>query len=156
MVSVLGLAVAAVLLVEPPPVPPPSPGVTLPPSASPQLAITHVQRPAGAIFEHRHDEGLVLRRVGLGVTIFGTVLAAGGLMAAFSNPCGHDGARGSNCEVDVRNAVALTMGVTALGALTAGITSMAVGHSIRKRQLASGLALNFNRGGGGLLFVVRF
>jgi len=139
------IALSVVLLgppsVEPPPVP----------------VVVHTQRPAGAIFDHRDDEGLVLRRVGLGVTIFGTVLAIGGVFAAYTNPCGHDGARGSNCEVDIRNAVALTMGVTALGALTAGITSMSIGHALRKRQLqASGLALRLDRGAAGLMFVGRF
>jgi hypothetical protein len=155
---VLDLVVTAVLLTEPPSdaTAIPAPAVVAPPSASPTLAVTRAPRPAGAIFEHRHDEGFVLRRVGLGVTIFGSVLAVGGVLAAYSNPCGHDGARGSNCEVDVRNSVALTMGVTALGVLTAGITSMAVGHALKKRQLASGFALRFDRGGGGLIFVTRF
>lgn len=139
------LAIGAVLLLEPPSVTPP-----------PVPVIVHAQRPAGAIFEHHDDEGLVLRRVGLGVTIFGTILGIGGAVAASTNPCGHDGARGSDCEVDIRNTVALTMGVTALGTLTAGITSMAIGHALRKRQQLSAVAFRFGPDGGGLTFTARF
>ena len=143
-VVLLGPPSQADAIAQPPPVSPPVP------------VVVHSQRPAGAIFDHRDDEGLVLRRVGLGVTIFGTVLAVGGLFAAYTNPCGHDGARGSNCEVDIRNAVALTMGVTALGTLTAGITSMAIGHALKKRQQLSAVAFRFDPSGGGLVFTARF
>jgi hypothetical protein len=142
--------IAAVLLGPPSEVPLPE----VPPPRVVPVKVP-VQRPAGAIFDHRDDEGFVLRRVGLGVTIFGSILAIGGVLAAYTNPCGHDGASGSNCEVDTRNVVALTMGVTALGTLTAGITSMSIGHALKKRQQA-GLALRFDRGGGGLVFTARF
>lgn len=112
---------------------PPAPSV-----ADDNAAPTPPLRPAGAVATHPRDSGAGLRRYGLGFTVLGTVLGIGGLVAAYHNPCGKDGSKGGNCEVDVRNIVALGLGVTALGSMTGGLISMAVGQALRKRDLDEG------------------
>lgn len=106
------------------------------------------------------DDGQTLRRAGLGVTVLGVVLGIGGAIVAFHNPCGRDGARGSNCETDLRNTVALTLGVASLGTLAGGVSSMAVGQSLKNRERLRradlGFALRLDRGGGGLVLLGRF
>ena len=128
-------------------------------------ALPATRRPRGAIWSHAGDEGLAMRRFGLATTVVGTVLATGALVVAFHNPCGRDGASGADCRVDLRNTAALGLGITALGSLTAGVTLMAVGQTVARRdptrsrpgaraQLHWGLDLH--PGGSGLVLAGRF
>ncbi len=101
------------------------------------------------------DQGAALRRAGLATTVVGSAMAVGGVLVASLAPCRHDGTTGANCDVDVRNTVALVLGVAAAGTLTAGIVSMVLGRSLQREQrLAAGIA--FDRRGGGLVLVARF
>lgn len=101
------------------------------------------------------DEGETLRRAGLATTVLGSALGIGGVLVATLAPCGRDGTQGADCNVDIRNTVALVLGVSAVGALTAGIVSMALGRSYQRRQQIEA-GLTAGRGSGGLVLVGRF
>jgi hypothetical protein len=91
------------------------------------------QRPAGAIYNPAAEPGIGLRRYGLGATIVGVILGIGGVIAANTNPCGKDGANGSDCASDTRNAIAMTMGAASLGVITGGVIAMSIGHAQRRK-----------------------
>jgi hypothetical protein len=101
------------------------------------------------------DEGQTLRRAGLATTVLGAALGIGGVLVATLAPCGHDGTRGANCDIDIRNTVGLVLGVSAAGALTAGIVSMVLGRSLQRRQRIEA-GFTAQRGSGGLVLVGRF
>ncbi|MFV8749842.1 hypothetical protein ACNOYE_04775 [Nannocystaceae bacterium ST9] len=101
------------------------------------------------------DQGQTMRRVGLGVTVVGAAMGIGGVLVATVPPCGRDGSRGADCQVDIRNTIALILGVSAAGALTGGIVSMVVGRSLgRQSRFQAGIAPQ--RRGAGLVVVGRF
>lgn len=107
------------------------------------------------------EDGKVFRRVGLGVTVLGVVVGIGGTFVAFQAPCGKDGSRGANCETDVRNTLALSSGVLALGAIVGGVSSMAVGQALKRRHRLQyghehGVSLSASGTGAGLVWSGRF
>lgn len=145
-----GLLFAATLIASPPIPEGPQPIGLAAPSLEPpppKLVRPVQQRPAGAVYNPAAEPGVGLRRYGLGVTIVGVVLGIGGVIAANTNPCGKDGANGSDCRSDVRTAVALSMGVASFGLITGGVVSMSLGYAQRRKarlELGSvGLALRF-------------
>jgi hypothetical protein len=95
-----------------------------------------------------------LRRGGLAATIVGGTMGVGALLFATVVPCGEDGTRGADCDVDVRNTVALAMGLASAGTLTAGLVALGLGRAQRREQIAAGLVVQ--RGGGGLVVRMRF
>jgi hypothetical protein len=120
--------------------PPISSGVEGPqPLVVPPPTLVHPvqQRPAGAIYNPAAEPGIGLRRYGLGATIVGVIVGIGGVIAANTNPCGKDGARGSDCVSDTRNAVAMSMGVASLGVITGGVIAMSIGHAQRRKARQS-------------------
>jgi hypothetical protein len=130
---------------RPPPVP------ELPAELADSLA------PADPLRAHARprDEGQTLRRAGLATTVLGTALGIGGVLVATMPPCGNDGTRGANCDVDIRNTIGLVLGVSAAGAVTAGVVSMVLGRSLQRQQrIEAGIMAR--RGSGGLVLVGRF
>lgn len=99
------------------------------------------------------DPGQPLRRGGLAATIVGGTMGVGALLFATLVPCGKDGTRGADCDVDVRNTVALAMGLASAGTLTAGLVAMGFGRALRREQVAAGVALQRD---GGVVVVGRF
>lgn len=102
----------------------------------------------------RSDPSLPLRRGGLAATIVGGTMGVGALLFATVVPCGEDGTRGADCDVDVRNTVALAMGLASAGTLTAGLVALGLGRAQRREQISAGLVVQ--RGGGGLVVLTRF
>jgi hypothetical protein len=138
---------ASMISLPPVPVPPP-----------PKLVRPEQPRPAGAVYNPAAEPGAALRRYGLGATVAGVTLGISGVIAALTNRCGQDGARGSDCVSDTRNAVAMALGVASFGLITGGVVAMSIGHAQGRRarlELADfGVALH--RSGGGLQLGVRF
>jgi hypothetical protein len=132
----------------------------IPPAApAPSLAPKLVQpRPGGAIYSPMSSPGAGLRRYGLGATIVGVVLGIGGGIAATTNPCGQDGANGSDCRSDIRNAVAMTFAAAGFGFVVGGVTAMAIGHAQRRqaRLELAGVGVSLHGHGGALLLRARF
>lgn len=113
-------------------------------------------RPAGAIYSPATEPGAGLRRYGLATTIAGVVLGLGGVIAVNTNPCGKDGANGSDCLSDTRNAVALAMGVASFGLITGGVVAMSIGHAQRRRARLELASFGISLHGGGLQLRGRF
>lgn len=109
----------------------------------PRLVQPVQPRPAGAIYNPAAEPGVGLRRYGLGATVVGVILGIGGVIAATTNPCGKDGANGSDCISDTRNAVAMSMGVASLGVITGGVIAMSIGQ-VQRRKARRALE-NFGR-----------
>ncbi|EDM78763.1 hypothetical protein PPSIR1_12298 [Plesiocystis pacifica SIR-1] len=117
--------------------------------------------PAATLPAPPPEDGKVFRRVGLGVTVLGVVVGIGGTFVAFQAPCGKDGSRGANCETDVRNTLALSSGVLALGAIVGGVSSMAVGQALKRRHRLQygrehGVSVSASGTGAGLVWSGRF
>jgi hypothetical protein len=133
-----------------PPVPAPPP--------PPKLVQPVQPRPAGSVYSMAAEPGAALRRYGLATTVAGVTLGISGVVAAYTNQCGKDGARGSDCASDTRNAVAMALGVASFGLITGGVVAMSIGHVQGRRarlELASfGVALRGD--GGGLQLGGRF
>jgi hypothetical protein len=129
------------------PAPAPVPAPVLAPATEPLV-------PADARPSERSDPSLPLRRGGLAATIVGSTMGVGALLFATVVPCGQDGTRGADCDVDVRNTVALAMGLASAGTLTAGLVALGLGRAQRREQIAAGLVVQ--RGGGGLVVLTRF
>lgn len=134
-----------ITLVVPEVEPPPPSLPASRPSAPPQTA---------AARERMADPGQPLRRGGLAATIVGSTMGVGALLFATLVPCGKDGTRGADCDVDVRNTVALAMGLASAGTLTAGLVALGLGRAQRREHVSAGVALQ--RGGGGLVVLARF
>lgn len=113
-------------------------------------------RPAGAIYNPAAEPGAGLRRYGLATTIAGVVLGLGGVIAATTNPCGKDGANGSDCASDTRNAAAMTMGVGGFGLITGGVVAMSIGHAQGRRARLELAGFGVTLHGGGLQLRARF
>lgn len=124
----------------------PAPAPSLAPDTPPPAADT---RPT-----ERSDPSLPLRRGGLAATIVGGTMGVGALLFATVVPCGEDGTRGADCDVDVRNTVALAMGLASAGTLTAGLVALGLGRAQRREQISAGFVVQ--RGGGGLVVLTRF
>jgi hypothetical protein len=159
------LLFAATLTVSPPipegPQPIAAPMVAVPPvllPPPPKLVPPVQERPAGSVYNLAAQPGAALRRYGLGTAVAGVTLGISAVLAATTNRCGHDGARGSDCVSDTRNAVAMALGVASFGLLTGGVVAMSVGQAQGRRarlELASfGVALRGD--GGGLQLGGRF
>lgn len=125
-----------------------------PPPPERAAAIQPAPAPAPAPTPARLDPGQPLRRGGLAATVVGTSLGIGAILIASLAPCGKDGTRGANCEVDVRNTAALATGLAAAGVLTAGIVAMALGRSMQRERVSGSFALQ--PGGGSLVVMGRF
>jgi hypothetical protein len=147
-----------------PPIPEGPQPIVLPPSRSlppvlvlPPPKLVPVQpRPAGAIYNPAAQPGAGLRRYGLATTIAGVILGLGGVIAATTNPCGKDGAVGSHCGSDTRNAVAMMMGAASFGLITGGVVAMSIGHAQQRRARLELAGLGITRHGGGLQLRARF
>jgi hypothetical protein len=145
----------ATTLIAPPSIPEGPQPIVLPPYSSappvlvvpPPKRVPEQRRPAGAIHSPTAEPGAGLRRYGLATTIAGVILGLGGVIAANTNPCGKDGASGSDCASDTRNAAAMAMGVASFGLITGGVVAMSIGHAQQRRarlELASfGVTLRF-------------
>jgi hypothetical protein len=127
------------------------PGLVLPPKVVPVQP-----RPAGAIYNPASEPGAGLRRYGLASTIAGVILGLGGVIAATTNPCGQDGANGSDCVSDTRNAVAMAMGAGSFGLITGGVVAMSVGHAQQRRARLELAGFGVTLHGGGLQLRARF
>lgn len=125
------------------------------PAPAPALAPdTPSPAPAETRPSERSDPSLPLRRGGLAATIVGSTMGVGALLFATVVPCGEDGTRGADCDVDVRNTVALAMGLASAGTLTAGLVALGLGRAQGREQISAGLVVQ--RGGGGLVVLTRF
>jgi hypothetical protein len=138
-----------------------SPAIPLPPPVPvppPKLVQPVQPRPAGSVYSMSAEPGAALRRYGLATTVAGVTLGISGVVAAYTDRCGHDGARGSDCASDTRNAVAMILGAASFGLITGGVVAMSIGHVQGRRarlELANfGVALRGD--GGGLQLGGRF
>jgi hypothetical protein len=132
--------------------------ISVPTPPPPKLVPPVQPRPAGSVYSMAAEPGAALRRYGLATTVAGVTLGISGVVAAYTNQCGKDGARGSDCASDTRNAVAMALGVASFGLITGGVVAMSIGHVQGRRarlELANfGVALRGD--GGGLQLGGRF
>jgi len=78
---------------------------------------------------------------GVSLTSLSAVLAVGGLLAYYVNPCGEDGSSGGECRTDVRTQWGTGLVVAGGAGVVAGVTMMAVGHH-RKIKMMPGVEMN--------------
>lgn len=161
---VIALLLYAATLTASPPIPEGPQPLVLPQYTSvppalvlPPPKLVPVQpRPPGAIYNPAAQPGAGLRRYGLATTIAGVVLGLGGVIAATTNPCGQDGANGSDCASDTRNAVAMMMGAASFGLITGGVIAMSIGHAQGRRARLELASFGVTPHGGSLQLRARF